>query len=137
AGSHKGRKLKAASEKITRPTSDKIKESLFNQIGPYFQGGSCLDLYAGSGALGIEALSRGMDTCVFIDKSPYAIKMLKKNIEQLHLKDHAHIYRSEAKSILPFLHKKAQHFQLIFLDPPYDKADFNVIIKAILRYELL
>src|SRR5699024_2904167 len=137
AGTHKGRKLQVASGRVTRPTSDKIKESLFNQIGPFFRGGMCLDLYAGSGALGIEAISRGMEACVFIDKNHYAIKMVKKNIEQLKLENHAYVYRSEATSMLPILHSKKQQFQLIFLDPPYDKADLTGIIRDILKYQLL
>jgi len=137
AGSHKGRQLKAASKKVTRPTSDKIKESLFQQIGPYFEGGVCLDLYAGSGALGIEAISRGVDSAVLVDKNPHAIHTIKENMERLQLENQVEIYRLDAKRALHALHKKAQQFQLIFIDPPYDKADFSGVIENILMLDLL
>lgn len=137
AGAHKGRRLKSTSEKVTRPTSDKIKEALFQQIGPYFGGGMCLDLYAGSGALGIEALSRGVDMAVFVDKNAHAIHTIKDNIERLQLEKEVTVYRSDAKRALRTLHKKAQQFKLIFLDPPYDKADFSGIIQDILTFDLL
>lgn len=137
AGTHKGRPLKTIAKYTTRPTSDKIKEALFQQIGPFFTGDNALDLYAGSGALGIEALSRGMERCVFVDKSPQAIQVIQKNAEHLKLENHVHIYRSDAKHILKILLNKEWQFQYIFLDPPYDAADFSVIIQQILKLNLL
>src|SRR5690625_2707594 len=79
AGSLKGRKFKAVPGKQTRPTADKVKESIFQIIGPFFDGGTCLDLFAGSGSLGIEAMSRGMEQVVFIDKQPKAIHIINEN----------------------------------------------------------
>lgn len=137
AGEYKGRPLKALSGSMTRPTGDKIKESLFQQIGPFFRGGKCLDLYAGSGALGIEALSRGMDTAVLIDKNPQAIHTIRENINRLKLDDCVQIMRKDATSALKILHGHAETFHVIFLDPPYKEADFQGVIQNILRWGLL
>src|SRR5690625_944768 len=83
SGTNRGLKLKAVPGKNTRPTSDKVKESLFNMIGPYFSGGTCLDLFAGSGSLGLEAISRGIEHATFIDKNGLAIKTIHDNIHKL------------------------------------------------------
>lgn len=80
SGEHRGRKLVAVPGKGTRPTTDKIKESIFNMIGPYFSGGIALDLYAGTGGLGIEALSRGIERCVFVERDPKAFSVVKQNV---------------------------------------------------------
>src|SRR5690625_6876170 len=85
AGSHKGRKLKSVPGKQTRPTSDKVKETVFHTIGPFFTGGKCLDLFAGSGSLGIEALSRGMEQAIFIDQYPKAVQTIKRNLQLLNI----------------------------------------------------
>lgn len=138
AGKHKGRPLKALSGSVTRPTSDKIKEALFQQIGPFFQGGQCLDLYAGSGALGIEAISRGMDCVVFVDKNPQAIHTIRQNVNRLKLENHVRIIRSDAtRSFKKILHNNTEKFQVIFLDPPYEEANFQEVIHSILKWELL
>ena len=78
SGDFGGRRLKAVPGVKTRPTTDKVKESIFNMIGPYFDGGMSLDLFAGSGGLSIEAVSRGIDTAVLVDKQRQAIQQLKK-----------------------------------------------------------
>ena len=81
SGICKGRALKAVPGNTTRPTTDKVKEALFNMIGPYFEGGIGLDLFAGSGGLGIEALSRGLDKVIFIDRDGKAIQTIHENIK--------------------------------------------------------
>ena len=81
AGKYRSRMLKTVENNRTRPTTDKNKENLFNMIGPYFDGGNCLDLFAGSGGLGIEALSRGMEFLVAVDKQYAAFKVIKENLE--------------------------------------------------------
>ena len=83
AGKLKSRQLKSVDSKLTRPTTDKNKENLFNMIGPYFQGGTCLDLFAGSGGLGIEAISRGMDQLYSVDKQYRAFLTVKDNVKAL------------------------------------------------------
>lgn len=119
SGALKGRRLAAVPGASTRPTSDKVKESIFNVIGPYFDGGSVLDLFAGTGSLGIEALSRGMDSAVFIDRDPKALQTVRKNIEACRLEDRARIFRNDARKAIFVLAKKKECFDLVFLDPPY------------------
>lgn len=81
-GDFRGLKLEAVPGNLTRPTADKVKESMFNMIGPYFDGGEVLDLYAGTGALGIEAVSRGMSHGTLVDRQYAAIKTIHQNLEK-------------------------------------------------------
>ena len=80
SGKFRGRRLKAVPGMATRPTTDKVKESLFNIIGPYFDGGKSLDLYGGSGGLSIEAVSRGIETATIVDRQYAAIKTIRQNV---------------------------------------------------------
>lgn len=128
AGKLKRRKIKSVPGSSTRPTGDKLKESIFNMIGPYFEGGECLDLFAGSGSLGIEAISRGMDKVTFIDRSAPAIKTIKQNVTALQIEEQSDIYRNDAFRALQIFAKKSQKFDLIFLDPPYEKVDYEKLM---------
>lgn len=119
AGEHKGRRLKAVPGTNTRPTTDKVKESMFNIIGPYFDGGIALDLFAGTGGLGIESLSRGIDKAVFIDQDHKSIAVVRQNVSELRLNDRAEIYKNEARRSLDQLAGRGLRFDLVFLDPPY------------------
>lgn len=119
SGTAKGRQLKSVPGTITRPTSDKVKEAIFSSIGPYFNGGWALDLFAGTGALGIEALSRGMERAVFIDMDRKCMDVIKQNLETTGLANKAEIYRNEASKALKALAKRKVKFDLVFLDPPY------------------
>src|SRR5699024_7300375 len=121
AGKYKGRQLKPVPGSETRPTADKIKEAVFHKMGPFFDGGNGLDLFAGSGSLGIEALSRGMDNMIFVDKSPKAIKVIRYHIELLKVQTNCEVYRNDALRALDIVSKKGERFSLILLDPPYDK----------------
>lgn len=119
SGSAKGRPLKAVPGSSTRPTTDKVKESIFSIIGPYFDGGQVLDLFAGTGGLGIEALSRGMEHGIFIDMEYKSIEVVKANLKAASLAEQAEVYRNEAGRALKVLAKKETSFDLVFLDPPY------------------
>ncbi len=119
SGSAKGRPLKAVPGNGTRPTTDKVKEAMFSIIGPYFDGGQVLDLFAGTGGLGIEALSRGMEHGVFIDMEYKSIEVIKSNVQSARLTEQAEIYRNEAGRALKVLQKRESIFDLVFLDPPY------------------
>ncbi len=119
SGSAKGRPLKAVPGNGTRPTTDKVKEAMFSIIGPYFDGGHVLDLFAGTGGLGIEALSRGMEHGVFIDMEHKSIEIIKGNVQSARLTEQAEIYRNEAGRALKVLQKRGAAFDLVFLDPPY------------------
>lgn len=137
AGECKGRTLKTVKGLQTRPTGDKMKEAIFHRLGPFFQGGACLDLFAGSGALGIEALSRGMDHAVFIDQSKEAVKIIHHNVKQLKLNDRCEIYRNDAFRAMKILQKKLKKFDLILLDPPYDKVDYKRLMEELGSSELM
>lgn len=137
AGELKGRSLQSVPGKGTRPTTDKVKESIFNIIGPFFEGGICLDLFAGSGALGIEALSRGMDYAIFIDKNFQAIKTINKNIEALGLEEKSEIYRTDALRALRVLQKRDMRMDYIFIDPPYNQQNIEVLLIQIVEKQLL
>ncbi len=137
AGEYKGRQLKSLAGSNTRPTSDKIKESIFHILGPFFEGGACLDLFAGSGSLGIEAISRGMDSVVFVEKSSAAIRVIHNNVDLLKMRTFSEIYKIDASRALHILSKKKLQFDLIFLDPPYEKGDYEKIIHRIVEGNIL
>jgi len=137
AGALKGRTIKAVKGKNTRPTTDKVKENVFNMLGPYFKGGKALDLYGGSGNLGIESLSRGIDQVIFVDKEQIAVQTIKQNIKELRLEAQVEVYRNEAFRALKALHKREIQFDLIFLDPPYKGQRINEILEFINQHELL
>jgi len=121
----------------TRPTTDKVKENVFNIMGQFFEGGHVLDLFAGSGSLGIEALSRGMDHGIFIDRDFSAIQIIKENIADLKLGERTEVYRNDAFKALHVLGKKGATFDLVFLDPPYGKQSMTKLLEGLIKYELL
>ena len=128
AGEFGSRKLYTLEGKNTRPTLDKVKEAVFSSIGTYFEGGRVLDLYAGSGAIGLEALSRGMKEAVFVDQARDAVGIIKKNITALNLEDCTTVYSLTAKKALDVIEGK---FDLVYLDPPYAKQENEEIISLL------
>ncbi|MBM7644241.1 16S rRNA (guanine(966)-N(2))-methyltransferase RsmD [Scopulibacillus daqui] len=137
AGECKGRPLKSVRGQLTRPTTDKVKETIFNMIGPFFDGGQALDLYSGSGGLGIEALSRGISHAIFIDRYGPAISTIKKNIQLCKLESRAEVYRNDVSRALSILGKKQARFRLIFMDPPYARQQIVKDIESIIYHRLL
>jgi len=137
AGALKGRTIKAVKGMNTRPTTDKVKESVFNMLGPYFEGGYALDLYGGSGNLGIESLSRGIDKVIFVDKEQIAVQTIKQNIKELRLEARAEVYRNDAFRALKALNKRDIQFDLVLLDPPYKGQRLNEILKFVHDHHLL
>ncbi|MGI2327311.1 16S rRNA (guanine(966)-N(2))-methyltransferase RsmD [Planococcus sp. YIM B11945] len=131
AGTVKGLPLKAVPGTSTRPTTDKVKESIFNMIGPFFDGGNALDLFAGSGGLGIEALSRGIDRVIFTDKDRKAVETIRFNLEKTRLKERAEVYCTDADRALKAMKKKDIKARLLFLDPPYHlEKSYELMDKA-------
>lgn len=137
SGSAKGRPLKAVPGMRTRPTTDKVKEAIFSMIGPYFTGGKVLDLFAGTGGLAIEALSRGMDRAVLIDREPKAVETIRSNVQQAGMSEQVEIYRNDATRALAVMAKRGLKFDLVFLDPPYKLKNMDEIILTMEDQQLL
>jgi 16S rRNA (guanine(966)-N(2))-methyltransferase RsmD len=121
AGSYRSRTLAAPPGLATRPTSDRLRETLFNVLAPRIEGAVFLDLYAGSGAVGIEALSRGAARVEFVERAPAALSVLRANLSKLGVTDGFRIHNRSVGGFLRLL-KAGAGFDLVFLDPPYDAA---------------
>lgn len=137
AGEAKGRTLKAVPGKNTRPTTDKVKEAIFSMIGPYFDGGMALDLFAGTGGLGIEAWSRGVAHTVFVDREKISVDIIRQNVETAKMGSAAEIYRNDAERALKALAKRGQKFRLVFLDPPYKMVTMDSLMSDLAANVLL
>lgn len=137
AGEAKGRMLKAVPGMNTRPTTDKVKEAIFSMIGPYFDGGMALDLFAGTGGLGIEAWSRGVERTVFIDREKLSIDIIRQNVETAKMGSAAEIYRNDAERALKALAKREQKFRLVFLDPPYKMINMDALMTQLAENDML
>ncbi|MEK4485002.1 16S rRNA (guanine(966)-N(2))-methyltransferase RsmD [Psychrobacillus sp. FSL H8-0484] len=133
SGTRKGLPLRAVPGTNTRPTTDKVKESIFNMIGPYFDGGLAVDLFAGSGSLGIESLSRGIDTCIFIEKDQKAIQTINENLKKCRLEDASEIYKIDASRAVKAFEKRDLKIDLLFVDPPYSKVIYYDLVKTIVE----
>ena len=103
-----------------RPTTDRIKETLFNMITTEVPGGRFLDLFAGSGGIGIEALSRGAEHAVFVDKNRASVQCIRKNLEHVKMSTDATVLQMDALAAITWLQQKQERFDVIFMDPPYD-----------------
>jgi 16S rRNA (guanine966-N2)-methyltransferase len=121
AGRLGGRRLAAPRGAATRPTSDRVREALFAALGDV-SGAEVLDLFAGSGALGIEALSRGAAHATFVDSAPAAVAAVRRNLAGLALEDTAEVRRQDARAFLRNARRAGRHYDLVFLDPPYRRA---------------
>jgi 16S rRNA (guanine966-N2)-methyltransferase len=120
AGNWGGRGLQAPRGDATRPTSDRVREALFSVLGARVEGARVLDLFAGSGALGLEALSRGAAEATFVDSAPAAIRAVRANLEALG--GVAEVRRADARRYLGSASAAARQYDLVFLDPPYRLA---------------
>jgi 16S rRNA (guanine966-N2)-methyltransferase len=125
AGSFRSRTLEAPPGLATRPTSDRLRETLFNVLAPHIQGAAFLDLYAGSGAVGIEALSRGAARVEFVERAPAALKVLRGNLERLGLRAGFRIHAAAVGATLrraSASDREPERYEVVFLDPPWDAA---------------
>lgn len=137
SGNYRGRRLKSLDGDNTRPTTDKVKESIFNMIGPYFDGGTALDLFAGSGSLAIEAVSRGMDQAVCVERNFQAMKVIKENIALTKEPEKFIMKKMDANKALPLLKEEGYQFHLVLLDPPYAKQEIEQQLLKLVDLELL
>lgn len=134
AGDLRSRKIKRVENINTRETKDRVKESIFNMIGPYHQMNDVLDLFAGSGSLGIESCSRGAKHIDFVDQSVEAIKVLKDNIKDLDISSFTKVSHMDA---LMFLAQTNHEYDLIFLDPPYHLGLVEQCLRKIVETKCL
>ncbi|OLS01722.1 16S rRNA (guanine(966)-N(2))-methyltransferase RsmD [Tissierella creatinophila] len=138
SGISKGHKLKSPKGQNTRPTEDRIKESLFNILGTLKKDSLVLDLFAGSGAIGIEFLSRGANKAYFVDSSYESIKTVKENLEHTKFLEYATIYKKDSIGVISFLKDQGLKFDYIYIDPPFEKHDLLfTVLEHINRYHIL
>ena len=133
SGSARGRKLKEPTGDIIRPTSDKVKESVFNIIQFDIEGRRVLDLFAGSGQYGIEALSRGAKSVVFVDSAADSVNLVKENLKISGFSDLALVYARDAMRYL----ESDETFDLIFIDPPYGSKLAHESVRKIAEFDKL
>lgn len=137
SGKLKGREIKNKYIEGTRPTMDRVKESIFSTIQDYIKDSICLDLFSGTGNLGIEAISNGANKCYFIDNNIKCINDIKETIEKFNIKDESIILKKDYKEALKYFSESNIKFNLIFLDPPYKNKIINEIIEYIYNNDLL
>ena len=121
----------------TRPTSDQIKETLFNMLQGYVEGSSFLDLFAGSGQIGVEALSRGAEFAAFIEKSDEAIKCIKANVDKTKFNEKAKILKMEVLAGIRNLEIEKKSFDLVFMDPPYNEGIEQGVLNTLITSKIL
>lgn len=136
AGSAKRLQLKTIDGMDTRPTTDRIKETLFNMISAYIADSNFLDLFSGSGAIGIEALSRGAACVVFVEQSKKAMECIKDNLKYTKLDDRAEVYETDVLNALSRL-ENTKTFDYIFMDPPYNQLHEKRVLEYLSHSSLL
>jgi len=122
SGTSKGRKLTTPKNLSLRPTSDRVKESIFNILREGVEGRMVLDLFAGTGNLGIEALSRGAKKVIFVEKGRHALNLIQRNLAQFGLEGRSEVLPIDANRAIGILKRRGKTFDLIFMDPPYEKG---------------
>lgn len=134
AGEAGGRKLKSGQGTKARPTTDMVKEALFNTLGNRVIDATCLDLFAGFGGVGIEALSRGATKVVFVEQDPKHVAMIKENLVLTKLNERAQVVRGDVIKVLATLHGS---FDVIYIDPPYESGLYESTMELVLGKSLL
>ncbi len=136
-GEFKGRKLSVTRGRLIRPTSDRVREAIFDILGPAWTFPRVLDLFAGTGSLGIEALSRGAEEAVFVEQGKGALTVLKENLKALGLQSKSWVLSVPAKKGIAVLGERGEVFDLIFMDPPYGRDVVGKTIEEIVRRGIL
>ncbi len=137
AGTYRGRVLNGPKHQGVRPTADRVREAIFNIIGADIEGADFLDPFAGSGAIGIEALSRGAATVVMGDQSHLSIRLIKENLKIVAEPDQVILLNLAVEKTLEAVKKRTMQFDFIFLDPPYYQGLLPKTLELILKQELL
>ncbi|MCB1689909.1 MAG: 16S rRNA (guanine(966)-N(2))-methyltransferase RsmD [Halioglobus sp.] len=133
-GRWRGRKLAFSPAEGLRPTGDRIRETLFNWLAPHIQGARCADLFAGSGALGLEALSRGASHCDFIDSAGDALSQIKQHLATLRAQDQGSCHATTAQQ---FLRQAGKPYDIVFIDPPFNRQLVEPVCAALALGDLL
>jgi 16S rRNA (guanine966-N2)-methyltransferase len=128
AGSRRGATIFAPKGRDTRPTSDRVRENVFNIVAPWVEGARVLDLYAGSGAMGLEALSRGAEAAVLVEAQPDAVRAIERNLDKLRLTG-ATVLRLEATTALLQEAAAGRKYDLVLADPPYSMTDYDKLAR--------
>lgn len=137
SGRFKSREIKFPKTKKTRPVTDRSKETIFNILGDAIRNAVVLDLFAGSGSMGLEALSRGASQVVFVDQGRFATDVIRQNLKILKLDSLAIIYEMPVQRVLRMLQKRGFKFNQIFIDPPYNKGLIKKVLHLIDRFDIV
>ena len=137
SGRFRGRRLRGPRGLQMRPTSDRLKETLFDILGPTVAGTALLDVFAGTGAVGLEALSRGAREVVFIESSPQAVDLIRKNLELCGVTTSYSIIQSNVFAALRVLGRKGYRADTVFLDPPYGWPAYRDLLDTVFRLDLV
>jgi 16S rRNA (guanine966-N2)-methyltransferase len=137
SGEARGRKLKGIRGMETRPTADRVKEALFSILAPVLSGAKFLDLFAGTGSIGMEAISRGAAICVFVDNREICTRIIRENLALCGFSDRAQVRRSDALLYLKQAAERKEQFDLIFVDPPYDAGLVESSLSLIAKGDIL
>jgi 16S rRNA (guanine966-N2)-methyltransferase len=124
AGTRKGHTIHSPKGRVIRPTSDRVRENVFNIVAPWVEGARVLDLYAGSGAMGLEALSRGAERAVFVESNPEAARAIERNLDKLRLTG-ARVVRHDAVTGLAQEANAGRKYDLVLADPPYAMTNYD------------
>ncbi|NWF91506.1 MAG: 16S rRNA (guanine(966)-N(2))-methyltransferase RsmD [Syntrophaceae bacterium] len=130
SGTSRGRRLATPKSQGLRPTSDRVKESIFNILGEKVEGRVVLDLYAGTGNLGIEALSRGAKKAVFVERGRQAVRLIQRNLSQFGMETRSEILPKDVNRAIGILSQRGEIFDLILMDPPYEKG---LILRTLIK----
>ena len=131
AGTHRGRPLVGPKGPGLRPTADRVRESLFNLLGQFFEGGEVLDLYAGTGALAFEALSRGMSRALLVDPGAESARLVAENARALEMEGRIELLRMPVVRAVPRLAAEGRRFALVLADPPYAEEVAADVVRAV------
>lgn len=137
AGSARGTRLKVPRGKAVRPTSGRVKEALFSILGERIRGSAVWDLFAGSGTIGIEALSRGAAECLFVERNRLHLKMIKENLARTGLQNRAKLMGADMVRALQVLSREKKQADLIFIDAPYQETNVPQVLQAIESFHLI
>jgi 16S rRNA (guanine(966)-N(2))-methyltransferase RsmD len=136
-GQGRGRRLKSPKGGATRPTGDRVKQTLFDILAPRIAGCRFLDVFAGAGGIGLEALSRGASRVVLVDNNRAAVEAIEANLQTLGAGGHAQVFRQDARVALAALGDSGVRFDIIYVDPPYDSALYEELLEQVGRMRIL